>query len=111
MLQDFLRRVQESPEGRTVKRSAEANPPNPGGGQFGEGKRFPWQTDHEVDRFGNRGTYSPYSSKVGERGREEHVGTRAFVGLQASDRVVDVGAASEEIFRASGERKRELRSL
>ena len=46
------------------------------------------------------------ASRVGNAGREQHVGAGAFVGLQAPDGVVEVGAAMEEVLGARGQRER-----
>ena len=43
-----------------------------------------------------------------QAGRVEHVGARALVGLQARDRVVEVGVAADVVLGSRGEREREV---
>ena len=54
-----------------------------------------------------RRAHRAHRREVRQAGREQHVGAGALVGLQASDRVVEIGAAVQIVLGARSERERE----
>ena len=73
--------------------------------------RLALHADHEADRLRDGGADGADRVEVGQRRREQDVGAGRFVGLQARDRVGEVGRAAEVVLGARGDREAGERQL
>src|SRR5690242_10357629 len=94
---DLMDSVEKAGHRRAVEGRCKADTPDSGGGGFTYGKRFSFDSHHEVDRLRHGLTDRLYHSKVRKTGSEEHIGPSFFEGLEAADRVLEARVGIEEV--------------
>ena len=92
---------------RAVQRGRGADAAHPRRLQFGDAERFVLDADHETDRLRQRRRHAAHRVQARQGGREQHVGTGLLEGLQAADRVVEIGNAANEVLGPRGQRELE----